>query len=606
MKKLTLVSLILSMILISCKERGEVRIMPEFNYDQTTINISKNEGSSATALIYTTEGEVTAEYTADWLSVDVNPKRAIYKATATNETGEPRSTVVKLVSGEFSVDVTVTQSDKDASEEKALKVGQVTEDGLGMIFWVDPSDPESGKAISLERWGGNPYEASIMPHGALSAVDGPANTALFVNAGPNDAAALCTALGEGWYLPASNELLDLFDAYNGIGHEDPAFTNAVPASISDTEKAARAMFDQYLTDLGGAVINAAADTGNGESYWASTESEDGQKARYVRFGKYGLDFGAKTGTSRFVRAMKVIGNYKFPEEPATLTVTPTQVGLTSEAGATAESTVTTNKSSYTVTIEGDGSTWLSVSKAENKITFTALSENTTDGSRTATVTVVASSGEGQATATITVSQQKAIAVEPFTIGEYVTKDGDTELAEGGIVFWVDPADPSKAKIVSLKRESLKWTNGFAEGFGVTDGENGYANTQTIAQSEHAADIPAIQYCKERGEGWYWPAKDELVALYDAYNGNHSSSLLPGQLPAEEQAARAAFDKIFTDHGGVILNTMGDTENGDSYWASTETTDGKKACYIRFGKYVSTNNAKTGSARYVRCVRSVSK
>ena len=32
MKKLTLVSLILSMILISCKERGEVRIMPEFNY----------------------------------------------------------------------------------------------------------------------------------------------------------------------------------------------------------------------------------------------------------------------------------------------------------------------------------------------------------------------------------------------------------------------------------------------------------------------------------------------------------------------------------------------------------------------------------------------
>ena len=133
MKKLTLVSLILSMILISCKERGEVRIMPEFNYDQTTINISKNEGSSVTALIYTTEGEVTAEYTADWLSVDVNPKRAIYKATAANETGEPRSTVVKLVSGEFSVDVTVTQSDKDASEEKALKVGQVTEDGLGMI-----------------------------------------------------------------------------------------------------------------------------------------------------------------------------------------------------------------------------------------------------------------------------------------------------------------------------------------------------------------------------------------------------------------------------------------------------------------------------------------
>lgn len=55
-------------------------------------------------------------------------------------------------------------------------------------------------------------------------------------------------------------MLDLFDAYNGIGHEDPAFTNAVPASISDTEKAARAMFDQYLTDLGGSGYKCAADT----------------------------------------------------------------------------------------------------------------------------------------------------------------------------------------------------------------------------------------------------------------------------------------------------------------------------------------------------------
>ena len=51
-----------------------------------------------------------------------------------------------------------------------------------------------------------------------------------------------------------------------------------------------------------------------------------------------MDFGAKTGTSRFVRAMKAIGDYKFPEEPATLSVSPTQVELTSEEGATADVT----------------------------------------------------------------------------------------------------------------------------------------------------------------------------------------------------------------------------------------------------------------------------
>ncbi len=606
MKKITLVSWMLSMILFSCQERGEVRIMPEFNYDQMIINLSREEGSSVTALLFTTADKVTAEYTADWLSIDLDLKRAIYTATAMNETGEPRSVTVKLISGDLSVDVTVTQSEKDASEEKILKVGQLTEDGLGMIFWVDPSDPESGKAISLERWGGNPFEASVKSHGALSAVDGPGNTALFTDPGPTDAVALCTGLGDGWYLPASNELLELFAAYNGVSHTDPAFTNDVPASISDGEKAARARFDQYLTDLGGNIINEAADTGNGESYWSSTENENGQSARYIRFGKYAMDFGAKTGTARFVRGMKVVGNYKFPEEPATLSVSPGQVSLTSEAGATGTSTVTTNKDSYNVTIEREGSAWLSAEKAGNTITFNALSENTTSDSRTATVTVTAGSGDNQATATITVSQQKAIAVEPFRIGDYVTKDGETDLTEGGIVFWVDPTDPSNAKIVSLKRESLRWTEGFAGGFGTTDSENGYANTQTIAQSEYAADIPAIQFCRERGDGWYWPATGEVIALYDAYNGNHSSSLLPDELPAEEQAARAAFDKALTDQGGNVLNAMGGMENGDSYWASTETTDGLKGWYVRFGKYTSTNNTKTGSPRYVRCVRSVSR
>jgi hypothetical protein len=596
------------MILISCEERGEVRIMPEFNYDQTTIDLSKNEGSSVTALVYTTEDKVAAQYTADWLSVDINPKRAIYIATATNETGEPRSVIVKLISGEFSIDVTVTQSDKDASEDTNLKVGQLTEDGLGMIFWVDPSDPESGKAISLERWGGNAYEANIISHGALSTVDGPGNTALFVNPGPTDAVALCTVLGEGWYLPASGELLELFAAYNGVSHTDPAFTNDVPANISGAEKAARAIFDQYLTDLGGTIINAAADTGNGESYWSSTENAAGTSARYVRFGKYAMDNGAKTGTSRFVRAMKVIGNYQFPEEPATISVSPAQVSLTGEAGATGTSAVTTNKSSYTVTIEGDGSTWLSASQEDKTITFTASSENNTEGSRAATVTVVAGSGENQATATITVTQQKVITVEPFVIGDYVTKDGETDLSEGGIVFWVDSTDPTKAKIVSLQRESLKWTTAAtAVSLGVTNGSDGYANTQTIALSEHVADIPAIQYCMGKGAGWYWPARNELIALYDAYNGGHSfTAATPDLISDAEKASRAAFDQIFTAHGGVILNTMGGAENGDSYWSSTESTNGANGFYVRFGRYGDLNIGKTGSARFVRCVRSVSR
>lgn len=604
MKKLTWISFLLCLILVSCKEYNEVRIMPEFNNSETEITLYKNIGSSATVVINTTAVDIIAEYNADWLSVDVNKRRVVYAVTKANETGEPRTAVVKLISGEWIEEINVTQRELDESEIKLLKVGDLTEDGLGMIFWVDPENPEVGKAISLQRLGGKAFEASIKLHEAFSTVNGVENTAKYLDAGMDDAVTFCTSLGEGWYLPAQNELLELFKAYNGVGPSDAGFTNATPDAISDSEKTARAIFDKKLTDLGGTVINAAA-SGNGESYWASTENEAGDKARYVRFGKYGLDWGAKTGTARYVRAMKLIGKYKFPEEPATLTISPTEVSLASEEGATADATVTTNKATFTFVIEGDAGTWLSVTQESNKLIFTALSANTANDIRTATLTVTAGTGDVQATMQLTVIQQKETIGVPFTIGEFVTKDGDVELVNGGVVFWVDPADPTKAKIVSLTRRSLQWSAGFTGQLNAADTSDGSVNTQIIAQSEHAADIPAITWCTEVGEGWYWPAKDELIALYDAYNGNHSSSVTPDKLSEAEKTARTEFDKALTDNGGTILNEQADDANGDSYWASTETSDGSKGFYVRFGKYVSTNISK-GGTRCVRLVRKVSK
>lgn len=608
MKRLTLISLILSMILTSCKEYGEVRIMPEFNNSGTEVELYKNEGSSKTVVISTTANEVTADYNASWLSVDANKQRIIYTALATNETGEVRSTTVKLNAGEFSMEVTVNQLAKDESEVKTLKVGQLTEDGLGMIFWVDPDNQEAGKAISLERWGGNPFEASIKLHNAFSMVNGIENTALYTDAGNNDAAALCTNLGEGWYLPASEELGHLFDIYNGIAR-DNGFTNATPNQISDAEKASRATFDKNLTDLGGAVINAAAENGNGESYWSSTENEDGQKARYVRFGKYGMDYGAKTGTSRFVRAMKIIGDYKFPEEPATLSVSPMQVELTSEEGATADVTVSTNKPSFAYVIEGNGNTWLSAEQNGDKIKFTALSKNNNDEARTAIVTITAGNGDAQATATVTIRQQKEqTEVAAFQIGDFVKMDGSTELAEGGIVFWVEG---NNAKILSLKRSAtaINWANeGFTDALGLTDQEDGEANTQKLRESGIAANIPILEYCKD---GWYLPARNEMEAVFNAYNGGSSQSigLKPDAIKQEEKDARAAWDKILTDNGGDVMNVKADNTAGDSYFTSTEADDASKVFYVRFGQW---NPGLTGAkyakspARYVRCIRKISK
>ena len=184
--------------------------MPEFNNSETEITLYKNVGSSATVVINTTAADIIAEYSADWLAVDINRRRVIYTVTKANETGEPRTAAVKLVSGEWTEEIIVTQRELDESEIRLLKVGDLTEDGLGMVFWVDPENPEVGKAVSLQRQGGKAFEASVKLHEAFSTVNGVENTAKYADAGADDAVTFCTSLGEGWYLRALNEFLELF------------------------------------------------------------------------------------------------------------------------------------------------------------------------------------------------------------------------------------------------------------------------------------------------------------------------------------------------------------------------------------------------------------
>ena len=609
MKKLTWISFLLCLILASCKEYNEVRIMPEFNNSETEVTLYKNIGSSATVVINTTADDITAEYDADWLSVDVNKRRVIYTITAANETGEPRIALVKLYSGEWMQEITVTQRELEESEIKLLKVGDLTEDGLGMIFWVDPENPEVGKAISLQRRVGA-CELPYKMNGAFFTVNGIENTALFASPSPNDAVVFCTSIGEGWYMPASEELAELFDAYNGIAHDDPAFVANNAEAITDTEKSARAKFEKMLADLGGDPINSAA-TGAGESYWSSTEVStvaDGKNAIYVRFGKYLSQGGSKEGSTRYARAMKLVGNYKFPEEPATLKVSPSKVDLASEEGASKEVTVTTNKDTYTYIVEGEDITWIKAEQNEDIVTFTALSANTSDKERSVTVTFTTGSEDNQATVEVIVTQEKMPVASAFTIGEYVDMDKGVQLAEGGIVFW---AEGNEAKILALKRieQPLSWVSDESvksTAVGCTDRNDGAVNTEMMTLCGFADKIPVLNYCHD---GWYVPAIEEMNDVFIAYNGGPASApgLKPDAITDTEKSAREAWDKLFTDRGGDVMNSNLTTI--DVYWTSTESADPSKAFFIRLGQWEAD---KTGSkyqskpTRYWRLVRKVSK
>lgn len=440
MKRIIYLLLILNLGLLSCVDDASVRVMPEFNCKDTKVSLAKAAGSSATSLLYTNVGQVVAQYEAEWLSVDVNAKSVIYTALTQNDGEDARTTVVKLICGSYTVEVTVTQDSKEP--DLSLKVGQSVDDGVGMIFWVDPSDNMVGKAVSVKRQGGNPFEASVMSHNALSTVNGYANTALFTAPAANDAVAYCQSLGEGWYLPARDELWELFDAYNGIGHADPDFISAVPDNLTEVEKAARAAFDKMLTDLQGDVINEASGSGNGESYWSSTENAAGNQAYWVRFGKSGADVGNKTATNRFVRCMRTIGDYAYPEEPATLTVAPNPVTLEGANEAEANVTLTSNKSVFNVVLV-DGS-WLSYTISGTTVTFKAKSKNSTGNVRTTIATITAGTGTAAKSVEVTVSQN-------------VAAEGGASLELSTNAVTITPDAMAKSEVVTMISDETEFS-----------------------------------------------------------------------------------------------------------------------------------------------------
>ena len=518
MKKIIYFLLILNLGLLSCVDDASVRVMPEFNCKDTKVNLAKAAGSSVTSLLYTNVGQVVAQYEAEWLSVDVSSKSVVYTALTQNDGEDARTAVVKLTCGSYTVEVTVTQDSKEP--DLSLKIGQSVDEGIGMIFWVDPSDNMVGKAVSVKRQGGNPFEASVMPHSAFSTVNGYANSALFTSPSANDAVAYCQSLGDGWYLPARDELWELFDAYNGVGHTDPDFVSAVPDKLTEVEKAARAAFDKMLTDLQGDVMNEAAGSGNGESYWSSTENAAGNQAYWVRFGKSGADAGNKTATNRFVRCMRTIGDYTYPEEPGTLTVNPNPVTLEGANEAEANVTLTSNKTVFSgdvrttvatvtagtgtaaksvevtvnqnVAAEGGASLELStnavtitpdaVTKSEG-ITMisdeTEFTVNITDESWVKAYVDITSktlyfwtlspnlnSSNRVTTATVIAGsganapkQEVTITQRGLLSSEFAVGQviADNGSLKGGIVFWVDGTNRGKAKIMSLDRENLAWS-----------------------------------------------------------------------------------------------------------------------------------------------------
>ena len=516
-KKLSFIFMLAIAAMVACTEDAPT---PKFTLDSNMVTL--NDGASgATDILLSSNVDLTAtveEGASAWLSAEVS-RYSLKLTYSQNDSGAERSGNVLVSAGNLQQTVTVVQP-AYIPPKVGYEVGDVVDEGKGMVYWVDASDSKIAKAVSLTRIKGKLWSTDAASAGADKFVNGPAN-AEKLNDAKYEAASWCSAMGDGWYLPARDELVELFEIYNGKLAAET--TVAQPGSISDAEKAARTAFDAMLAAASADAMNTAGDSANGDSYWSSSESEaDASAAYYVRFGKFLVEPIAKSSTSRYTRCVKVFGNYTYGPEP--------ELPAPGEGGGEQPD----------------------------------QPDQPGEGGENPTPDQPGDNPGGNVT----------IAVgDPW-------KEGDATV---GIVVWV-AEDGTSAKIVSLKRtaSTIAWSTVGGEYLGAGSKTDGAANTAALKASSQAADIPMLAFCANLGEGWYWPACNELNAVYHV---------------------KAVVDDALKANGG-------DEFSEDQYWSSTEFESAPKyASHVRFDRdYVGAaadQINKTGSTkRYGRAMKSV--
>ena len=234
MKKLLCLFAVVTAVFYGCK-KDEPEEKQSFNIDSSSIVLTDGEAGSKEIAIRSENVTPTAVSDAtDWLTAEVTARMLTITYTR-NETGAERKGNVTITPGKLAkVVVTVTQPayvPPAPPTPDDLKVGDKTEDGLGVIYWVDQTNRQIAKAISIARTTGLGFSTLEVAPVGTSQVNGHANTVAITAAGSSEAypaAWYCKDLGEGWYLPSVNELLEIFDIYNGVSHID--CTPAQPGS----------------------------------------------------------------------------------------------------------------------------------------------------------------------------------------------------------------------------------------------------------------------------------------------------------------------------------------------------------------------------------------
>ena len=198
---------------------------------------------------------------------------------------------------------------------------------------------------------------------------------------------------------------------------------------------------------------------------------------------------------------------------------------------------------------------------------------------------------------------------PPVVNDYYYSDGSfsTALEDGktpvGVIFWVNPDDGTNFKIVSLDEVASKEWSTESVTTGATGTTNGAENMAKVkAMPNYPAKYPAFAWCDDKtegGNGWYLPAKNELLYLYCASVGAPPVTWSSGATgaPVFDQGKRDTWNDRFTATG---VGGAGFT--GNWCWSATEYSS-TNAWIVAFSVGY-TNYSTKANYNYVRCVREI--
>lgn len=286
--------------------------------------------------------------------------------------------------------------------------------------------------------------------------------------------------------------------------------------------------------------------------------------------------------------------------PATLIL---EVG---ETGTLSASITPTDAANKAVTWSSNDTSVASVSDAG---LVTALKK----GTATITVTSVDNNTK-QATCALTVNAPTAVAGNFFYSDKTYSSTFDSTKNCIGIVFWVDPTDATKGKIVSLDQtaDPIHWSTETIT-TNINNETDGAVNTRNmLALGTYTPEkYPSFAWCIAKntpataGISWYLPANQELRQLLAALHGLKwiaSGTAAAGEIvdwgnkkimPESylNPAAREVFNSYLTTAKGTAFDFTGDS----SCWSSTES--GSIEGYRIGLQFGATNSLKKDYAKY---------